>query len=104
MAVLSKKFPGSLLTNYYQEEGMDFFGVTVAKDGVVRDSRNLISKYRELFVRQQFPDLDARFQEEGLDLEEDLHEFFWNNCDFGDFEDFIQDAQESLVEKLIQEL
>jgi hypothetical protein len=104
MAVLSKKFPGSLLTNYYQEEGMDFFGVTIAKGGEVRDSYDLISKYRELFVRQQFPDLDARFKEDGLDLEEDLHEFFWNNCDSGDFDDFIQDAQESLFDKIIQEL
>ena len=37
MGVVSKKFPGSLLTNYYEEGGMDFFGVTIAKDGVVRD-------------------------------------------------------------------
>ncbi len=104
MAVLSRKFPGSLLTNYYEEGGMDFFGVTIAKDGVVRDFTDSMSKYREPFVRQQFPDLDARLEEEGLDLEDDLEEFFWDNCELGEFTDFLYDALDSLVEKMIQEI
>ena len=104
MAVVSKKFPGSLLTNYYEEGGMDFFGVTIAKDGVVRDFCDSIRKYREPFVRQQFPDLDARFEEEGLDLEDDLDDFFWDNCDLGEFSDFIRAAQKSAVDALIQEV
>ena len=104
MAVLSKKFPGSLLTNYYEEGGMDFFGVTIAKDGVVRDFCDSIRKYREPFVRQQFPDLDARFEEEGLDLEDDMEEFFCENCESGEFYDFFFAARESLIEKMIQEI
>ena len=104
MAVLSKKFPGSLLTNYYEEGGMDFFGVTIAKDGVVRDFYDSMSKYREPFVRQQFPDLDARLKEQGLDLEDDLEEFFCENCESGEFYDFFFAARESAIEDLIQEI
>ena len=104
MAVLSKKFPGSLLTNYYQEGDMDFFGVTIAKDGEVRDFCDSMSKYREPFVRQQFPDLDARLEEQGLDLEDDLEVFFCENCESGEFYDFIFAARESLIEKMIQEI
>jgi hypothetical protein len=104
MAVLSRKFPGSLLTNYYEEGGMDFFGVTIAKDGVVRDFTDSMSKYRESFVRQQFPDLDARLEEEGLDLEDDLEEFFLDNCELGEFSDFLYDSLESVVEEMIQQI
>jgi hypothetical protein len=59
---------------------------------------------RETFVRQQFPDLDARLEEAGLDLDEDLDEFFWGNCDLGEFSDFIRAAQESVVEEMIQQI
>jgi hypothetical protein len=105
LAVISKKFPGSLLTNYYQEDGMDFFGVTVAKDGVVHDFCDSLSKYREPFVREQFPDLDARLADEGLNLEDNLEDFFWDNCDSGDFYDYIHAAvMESLVPKMIREV
>ena len=34
MEELSKKFPGATLVNFYEEEGNDFCGVTVAKDGI----------------------------------------------------------------------
>jgi len=104
MAVLSRKFPGSLLTNYYEEGGMDFFGVTIAKDGVVRDFTDSMSKYREPFVRQQFPDLDARLEEEGLNLEDDLDEFFWDNCNCGDFSKCLYASLDSVVEKMMQEI
>ena len=104
MELLSKKFPGSLLINYYEESGEDFCGVTIAKDGVVRDFCDSISKYKEPFVRQQFLDLDARFEEEGLDLEDDLDDFFWDNCDLGEFSDFIRAAQKSAVEAMTQEV
>jgi hypothetical protein len=104
MEVLSKKFPGSLLTNYYEEGGMDFFGVTIAKDGVVRDFCDSMSKYKEPFVRQQFPDLDAQLEEQGLDLEDDMEEFFCENCESGEFYDFFFAARESLIEKMIQEI
>jgi hypothetical protein len=104
LAVISKQFPGSLLTNYYEESGMDFCGVTVAKNGVARVLCETLSDYREPFVRQRFPDVDARFEEAGLDLEDDLDEFFWDNCDSGEFSDFIRNAQESAVEAMIQEI
>jgi len=104
LAVISKQFPGSLLINYYEESGMDFCGVTVAKNGVSRDLCQTLSDYREPFVRQQFPDLDVRFEEAGLDLEDDLDEFFWDECDLGEFSDFIHAAQESAVEAMIEEI
>ena len=104
LAVISQRFPGSLLINYYEESGEDFCGVTVAKDGVARNQYETLSDYRETFVRQQFPDLDARLEEAGLDLDEDLDEFFWGNCDLGEFSDFIRAAQESVVEEMIQQI
>lgn len=104
LAVISKQFPNSLLTNYYEEGGMDFCGVTVAINGVARNLCETLSVYREPFVRHQFPDVDARFEEEGLDLEDDLDEFFWDNCDCEEFSDFIRDAQQSAVEAMIQEI
>jgi len=104
MTVLSRKFPGSLLTNFYKEEGMDFCGVTIAKDGEVRDFSDSISRYREAFVRHRFPDLDARLDEEGLNLEDDLDEFFWDNCDLGEFSNFIYKSLETLITTLIEEV
>jgi hypothetical protein len=104
MAVLSRKFPGSLLTNYYEEEGNDFYGVTLAKNGIVCDFSDSMSKHREAYLRQQFPDLDARFEEEGLDIEDDLDEFFWDNCDLGEFSDFIFKSIDSLVAAMTQEV
>jgi hypothetical protein len=104
LAVISQRFPGSLLINYYEESGEDFCGVTVAKDGVARNQYETLSDYRETFVRQQFPDLDARLEEADLDLDEDLDEFFWGNCDLSEFSDFIRAAQESVVEEMIQQI
>jgi hypothetical protein len=51
MAVLSEKFPGSYLTNFYQEDGDDFCGVTVAVDGFVRDFTDSLSKGKILSVQ-----------------------------------------------------
>lgn len=100
MAVLSKHFPGAILSNYYEEQGNDFCGVTVAKDGVVRNFCESMSEYREPFIRKEFPNLDARLAEE----EQELDEFFWDNCDLGEFSDFISDVQQSRVQEMIQEV
>ncbi len=100
MAVLSKHFHGAILTNYYEEQGNDFCGVTVAKDGVVRDFCESMSEYREPFIRKEFPNLDALLVEE----EQELEEFFWDNCDLGEFSDFIRDAQESRIKEIIQQV
>jgi hypothetical protein len=104
MAHLSRRFPTCLLTNHYQEEGMNFFGVTIAKDGIVRDFTDSISKHRESFMRQYFPDLDARLYAEGLNPAEDLEEYFWDNCDSGHFCDYIQNSYQSLVDKMTAEV
>jgi hypothetical protein len=104
LAVISKQFPGSLLTNYYEEVAMDFCGVTVAKNGVARDFREIRSIYREPFLRQRFPELDDHSIDAVLNLKEDLSEFFWDNCDCGEFSDFIRAAQESVVEEMIQQI
>ena len=104
MAVLSENFPNSILTNYYHEEGSDFYGVTIAKDGEALDVCNSISEHREAFLRQQFPDLDARLKEEGLDPEEDLEEFFWNYCDDGSFVEYLYDSLAPALEEMIQEV
>jgi len=100
MAVLSKHFPGAILTNYYEEEGEDFCGVTVAKDGVVRDFCETMSEYRDPYTRKEFPDLDALLAEE----EQELDEFFWDNCDLAEFSDFISDVQQSRVKEMIQKV
>jgi hypothetical protein len=102
MAVLSEKFPGSYLTNFYQEDGDDFCGVTVATDGFVRNVEDSISKYREDFVRSKFPDLDARLEEKGLNLEDDLYDFFWDNCEWGEFNDWLYDSLKSSIINDIQ--
>jgi len=100
MKVLSLRFPGALLTNYYEESGSDVCGVTVAKDGVLRDFCETMSQYREPFIRKEFPNLDALLAEE----EQELDEFFCENCEFGEFFNFICDAQESLVNKMIHQV
>jgi len=57
MEVLSKKFPGVLLTITYDESGCDFCGVTVAKDGVVLDYCTDISKLKETWAQENHPGL-----------------------------------------------
>jgi len=105
MAVISMKFPGSLLINHYREERMDFFGVTVAKDGVVRNLSESSRRFFEHFIREQYPDLDARLEADGLSLEDNLHDFFEGNCDLNKLFDYIHAAFESIVvPKMIQEI
>ena len=102
--MISQRFPGSLLTNYYEVTDTDSVGVTVAMDGIVRDLCEPMEKYREPFLRKQFPDLDDLLEEEGLNLDEDLEDFFFDNCDSDDFSDFINASQESLVKQMIREV
>ena len=102
MAELSKKFPGATLVNFYEEEGDDFCGVTVAKDGVSEEHHEEgMSQYREPFLRQQFPefedDLADYMEEQDGDREEALQEFFACEADLGEFSDFVRDH---LQEKL----
>ena len=83
MEELSKKFPGATLVNFYEEEGNDFCGVTVAKDGSCLDHCEDMHPHQEPFLRQQFPDLEdrlAEYHEEGFgDRESALQELFWMN-------------------------
>lgn len=103
MAVISTKFPGSLLINYYQEETDDFCGVTVAKDGIARNFTDSVDKYYEPFIHQKFPDLDKQMKQMGLFIDFDL-EFVDNNSDFGEFQDFIRAALSPDIAKLVEEI
>ena len=78
----------------------DFCGVTAAKDGVVRDFCGSMSEYQEPFLRKMFPDLDILLAQE----EQDLDEFFCDNCEFGEFSDFIRSAQESRFTEMILQI
>lgn len=106
MEELSKKFPGATLVNFYEEEGMDFCGVTVAKDGVSEEHRQEgMSQYREPFLRQQFPefedDLADYMEEQDGDREEALQEFFACEADLGEFSDFVRDHLEEKLEPML---
>ena len=100
MKVLSLHFPGAILTNYYDEEGDDFCGVTVAKDGVVRDFCESMSQYKETFARKKFPKLDALLVQE----DQELDDFFWDNCDSADLSDFVYVAHRTRAQEMIQEI
>ena len=106
MEELSKKFPGATLVNFYEEEGNDFCGVTVAKDGVSEGHYEPeMHQYKEPFLRQQFPDLMDRLagylDETDGDREEALQEFFWNASDPGEFSDFVRDQLEEKLEPML---
>ena len=106
MEELSKKFPGATLVNFYEEEGNDFCGVTVAKDGVSEGHYEPeMHQYKEPFLRQQFPDLEDRLagylDETDGDREEALQEFFWNESDLGEFSDFVRDQLEEKLEPML---
>ena len=106
MEELSKKFPGATLVNFYEEEGMDFCGVTVAKDGVSEEHHQEgMSQYREPFLRQQFPefedDLADYMEEQDGDREEALQEFFACEADLGEFSDFVRDHLEEKLEPML---
>lgn len=90
MASLSKHFPGALLSNYYEDQNEDFCGTTIAKDGAAKDICMTMSKFRESFLREHFPDLDSRLEELELDPKEDLDEFFSDYCDPCDFSEFVR--------------
>jgi len=104
MEVLSMYFLDSLLINCYEEFGADFFGVTIAKNGVVHDICLTMSEYRESFLRYLFLDLDAEFENAGLDLDDDLDEFFCEHCDLSDFSEFLRETQEMLVRRMTKRL
>ena len=78
MEVLSKKFPGVLLTLDYNELGEDFCGVTVAKDGVVLDYYTDISKLKESWAKEKHPGLwEEAENPEDEDAVDELYELWW---------------------------
>lgn len=106
MEELSKKFPGATLVNFYEEHGMDFCGVTVAKDGVSEEHHQEgMNQYREPFLRQQFPEFEddlADYMEElDGDREEALQEFFSCEADLGEFSDFVRDHLEEKLKPML---
>jgi hypothetical protein len=100
MAEVSKQFPGALLTNYYEETGLDFCGVTVAKDGVVRDLCTEWSSFMKEYALKDTPDLDALLEEE----EQDLDEWFWENCDSGEYYDFVFECLQKDIDQMIRQV
>lgn len=79
MKVLSKKFPGVLLTLSYNEEAMDFCGVTVAKDGVVLDYCTNISKLKETWAKKNHPGLwEEAENPENEDAVEELNDLYYD--------------------------
>ena len=107
MEELSKKFPGATLVNFYEEGGMDFCGVTVAKDGVSEEHHQVgMSQYREPFLYQQFPefedDLADYMEEQDGDREEALQEFFACEADLGEFSDFVRERLEWKLKPMLR--
>ncbi|MDC2993714.1 hypothetical protein OAZ88_00310 [bacterium] len=79
MEVLSKKFPGVLLTITFAEIGEDFCGVTVAKDGVVLDYCTEISKLKESWAKENHPELwEEAENPEDEDATDELYELWWD--------------------------
>ena len=77
---VSKHFPGALLTNYYEEEGEDFCGVTVAKNGIALDYCTELSEIRELYVRKEIPNLSQ---------DADIYDTYQENELWYGFRDFL---------------
>ena len=104
MEVLSKQFPGAVLTNSYDEEGMDFCGVTVAKDGVVLDYCTEISKLKESWAKENHPGLwEEAENPEDEDATDELYELWID--EMGDVVYDHLDAKEvELIEQVLKQV
>ena len=83
LKAFSQRFPGARISTQYQEPGCDYFGVTVAQDGIVNDINGCLSKVSNGWMRENHPDLYERWEAsrkedyEGEDDEDDLWEELW---------------------------
>ena len=95
MQEISKRFPVALLTNFYEEEGEDFCGVTVAQNGIAFDYSTELSEIRELYVRKEIPNLPE---------DADIYETYEENELWDGFWDFLRERLEKNACDLIKEL
>ena len=95
MQEISKHFPGALLTNYYEEEGEDFCGVTVAQNGIALDYSAELSEIRELYVRKEIPNLPE---------DADIYDAYEENELWGGFRDFLWERLDGNASDLLKEL
>ncbi|QNI81684.1 hypothetical protein SynRS9907_00832 [Synechococcus sp. RS9907] len=104
MEVLSKQFPGAVLTNSYDEEGDDFCGVTVAKDGVVLDYCTEISKLKESWAKENHPGLWE--EAENPEDEDAVDELFDLWCDeMGEVVyDHLDAKEDELIEQVLKQV
>lgn len=103
MEVLSKKFPGVLLTLSYDEIGEDFFGATVAKDGVVLDYFTESGKLREIWAKENHPGLwEEAENPEDEDAMEKLYELWWEVRDMV-MDGHLDPIQEDLTRQVMEQ-
>lgn len=97
MQEISKRFPGALLTNFYEEDGEDFCGVTVAQNGIAFDYSTELSEIRELYVRKEITNLpdDADIDEayEENELWDGFQDFLWERLG-GNQSDLLKELEE----------
>jgi disulfide oxidoreductase YuzD len=102
MAMLSKQLPGALLQLTYREDGVGFYGATVAKDGVALDEEGDTEELIAAIVTEIFPDYDPTTR-----LVDFLNEDSEENRRMNFVEalgDAIEEATENLLEKLTAQL
>jgi len=103
MEVLSKKFPGVLLTITYDESGCDFCGVTVAKDGVVLDYCTDISKLKETWAKESHPGLWEKAEnDEDEDATEELYEL-WYDVEADVIDGHLSPVAEDLIRQVMEQ-
>lgn len=95
MQEISKRFPGALLTNFYEEEGEDFCGVTVAQNGIAFDYSTELSEIRELYVRKEIPNLPE---------DADIYDAYEENELWGGFWDFLWERLDGNASDLLKQL
>ena len=52
------------------------------------------------YALKDTPDLDARLEEE----EQDLDDWFWENCDSGEYYDFVFERLQKDIDQMIHEV
>ena len=103
MEVLSKQFPGAVLTNSYDEEGGDFCGVTVAKDGVVLDYCTEISELRESWAKEKHPGLwEEAENPEDEDAADELEDL-WRDEMWDVISDHLDPIEDDLTRQVMEQ-
>ena len=102
MEVLSKQFPGAVLTNSYDECGMDFCGVTVAKDGEVLGYWTEISTLKETWAMENHPGLWEEAENPENDHAVDELDDLWFAATGEVVYDHLDAKEEILIERVLR--